>query len=153
MVVDTTILIYILIGIIIILAALVIRLELKLKKLLAGKSGRSLEQVIADTASATRRLDTLHKEMRQHIDELRKALRKRIKKAEVVRFDAGVSSGSGGNQSFATAFIDEDGNGVILSSLYMRDRVSIFAKPIKGYSSEHKLSDEEKAALERARHA
>ena len=151
MIINTTALIYILIATIIILAALVIRLELKLKKLLAGKSGRSLEKVITDTAAATRHLDTLHKEMRQHIEEIRKALRKRIKKAEVVRFDAGVSGGSGGNQSFATALIDEDGDGVILTSLYMRDRISVFAKPIKGHQSDYKLSDEEKTALERAR--
>jgi len=47
--------------------------------------------------------------------------------------------------------LDEEGNGVVLSSLYSRERMSIFAKPIKGGRSEYDLTAEEKEALNKAR--
>jgi hypothetical protein len=57
----------------------------------------------------------------------------------------------GGNQSFATAFLNEDGDGVVISSLYSREHTSVFAKPVKKHSSEHEMSNEEKEAMEEAR--
>ena len=46
--------------------------------------------------------------------------------------------------------LDEDGNGVVLSSLYSRERMSVFAKPIKNNKSEYELTAEEKEALKGA---
>ena len=60
--------------------------------------------------------------------------------------------GSGGNQSFATGFLSEEKNGVIISSMYSRDHVSVFAKPIKNFISEQgELTAEEKDALNHAK--
>ena len=148
--IDTTILIYILIGIIVVLTAMIIRLELKLKKLLTGKSGKSLEDVILNTANGIARLDDLHNEIKKQIENIEERVRKSIKKAEVIRFNP-FKGTSGGNQSFATALLDEEGNGVIISSLYSRERVSVFAKPIQNYSSEYELSGEEKEAIKRTK--
>jgi len=39
---------------------------------------------------------------------------------------------------------------VVLSSLYARDRMSIFAKPVKNNKSEYELTEEEKEALKKA---
>ncbi len=151
MILNTTILIYILIGIIIILAGLIIRLEFKLKKLLRGKNGKSLEGAILNIASGVARLDNLHNEIRNQIEHIEGRVRKSVKKAEVIRFNPFSGTGSGGNQSFATALINEDGEGIVLSSLYSRERVSVFAKPIKNYMSEYELSGEEKQAIEKAK--
>ena len=151
MILDTTILIYILIGIIVILAGLVIRLELKLKRLLAGKNGKSLESAILNISNGVTRLNDLHNEVRRQIEHIEGRVRKSIKKAEVIRFNPFAGTGSGGNQSFATALINEEGEGVVISSLYSRERVSVFAKPVKNYASEYELSGEEKKAIEKAR--
>jgi len=40
---------------------------------------------------------------------------------------------------------------VVFSSLYSRERMSVFAKPIKNNKSEYELSAEEKEALEKAK--
>ena len=56
----------------------------------------------------------------------------------------------GGNQSFAVAVINEDGDGVVLSSLYSRERMSVFAKPIIKGQSDIELSTEEKTVIEEA---
>ena len=151
MVIDTSLLIYALVGIVAILTILIIRLELRIKKLLAGKNGRSLESTIFDIKERVTRLDTLHDEMRNHIASVEKRVKKSIKRAETVRFNPFKGTGSGGNQSFATALLDEEGNGVVLSSLYSRERVSVFAKPINNYSSEYELSGEEKESIKKVR--
>src|SRR3989344_6036819 len=46
--------------------------------------------------------------------------------------------------------LDEEGDGLVISSLYSRERMSIFAKPVKNGKSEYELSTEEKEALTRA---
>ena len=57
----------------------------------------------------------------------------------------------GSNQSFAIGMLNEEGDGVVFSSLYSRDRMSVFAKPIKNNKSEYELSDEERKVLDRAK--
>ena len=47
--------------------------------------------------------------------------------------------------------LNEEGDGVVFSSLYSRDRMSIFAKPVKNNNSEYELTSEEKQALEKAK--
>ena len=47
--------------------------------------------------------------------------------------------------------LDEEGDGLVISSLYSRERMSIFAKPIKNNKSEYELSMEEKEALSKAK--
>ena len=56
----------------------------------------------------------------------------------------------GGNQSFAVAIINEDGDGVVLSSLYSRERMSVFAKPIIKGVSDIELTAEEKTVVAEA---
>ncbi len=46
--------------------------------------------------------------------------------------------------------MNDEGNGVVMSSLYARDRMSIFAKPIVKGKSEFELSSEEKEVLDRS---
>ena len=61
---------------------------------------------------------------------LQNLLENNIQNIEVVRFNPFKDEGMGGDQSFAISFLDKKGNGVIMSSLYSREKVSVFAKPI-----------------------
>ena len=61
------------------------------------------------------------------------------------------SQALGANQSFATALVNQHGDGVIFSSLYGRERTSVFSKPLKNHTSEHGLSEEEKQAVKKAK--
>ena len=56
----------------------------------------------------------------------------------------------GGKQSFATALLAEDGTGVVVSSIYARERMNVYAKPINNFKSEYELSTEEMHALKEA---
>ena len=57
----------------------------------------------------------------------------------------------GGDHSFALALLDARGYGVVVNSLYHRDRCRIYAKPVHQWRSDTTLSDEEAAAIELAR--
>lgn len=135
----------------VILIAWIIRLEMRLSRLLAGKNGKSLEDSILFIKNETEQLRIAQKNSDIRYTDLRARLRRSIQRIETTRFNPFRGTGSGGNQSFVTAFTDEDGNGVIVSGLYARDSVSVYAKPIKTFSSEFNLSDEEKGVLEKIR--
>jgi hypothetical protein len=66
----------------------------------------------------------------------------------VVRFNA--FDDIGGEQSFAVALLDANGNGVVLSSLYGRQDSRLYAKTIAGGEPDRPLSSEEKRALDQA---
>ena len=57
---------------------------------------------------------------------------------------------TGGNQSFALALLDADGNGWVLSSLHARTGTRVYAKAIRAGRSDGALSDEEAAAIKQA---
>jgi hypothetical protein len=57
---------------------------------------------------------------------------------------------TGGNQSFAVALLDGDGNGLVLSSLHARTGTRVYAKSVRGGRAEAALSEEETAALRQA---
>lgn len=140
---------YILPILAVVLIGWIIRLEVRMKNLLAGKDGKSLEESILSIKKGVDELHLARKNSDLQYSDLRARLKRSIQHVETTRFNPFKGTGSGGNQSFVTAFADEDGNGVVVSGLYARDNVSVYAKPLKAFRSEFNLSDEEKGVLEK----
>jgi len=67
----------------------------------------------------------------------------------LVRFRA--FQDTGGDQSFALALADGEGNGIVISTLYGRGQTRVFAKPVQGWLSPKPLGEEEEQALAEAR--
>ena len=67
----------------------------------------------------------------------------------LVRFRA--FQDTGGDQSFALALADGEGNGVVISALYGRGKTRVYAKPVQGWLSPKPLGEEEEQALAEAR--
>ena len=134
----------------IILFVLLIQINSKMKKFLINVDAHNISDSLAQVSSDLNNLQKFQKEIETYLAETEKRIKKGIRSVQTIRFNPFKGTGEGGNQSFATAFLNEDGDGVIISSLYSRERVSVFSKPIKGFSSEHELSGEEKEALEKA---
>jgi hypothetical protein len=65
-----------------------------------------------------------------------------------VRFNPFADKGS--DQSFAVAFLDEHGDGVVFTGLHSRTDVRVYAKPIVGGASTYPLTNEESEAIHRA---
>ena len=132
-----------------ILALWLVRTEMRLKKMLRGKKAHDLEEVITELVASATLLEKNDARIENQLAQMEGRLRKSIQGVETIRFNP--FKDSGGNHSFATALLSEEGDGVVLSSLYARDRVNIFAKPIKKHTSEFELTAEEKEALTRAK--
>ena len=126
----------------------IIRLEIKFHKLTAGGAS-NLEESITNLKNNQKEADKFMGEMEKYLTDVEKRLQKSVQAVETIRFNA--FDGVGANQSFATALVNQHGDGVVLSSLYGRERTSVFSKPLKAHESEHGLSDEEKQAVKKAR--
>jgi hypothetical protein len=63
----------------------------------------------------------------------------------LVRFNPFEDTGS--DQSFAIALLDDQRDGIVLSSLHGRANTRIFAKPVADGGSPHNLSEEESRAI------
>lgn len=146
----TTLTIGTLLVLVIGLGGWVVVLHRRINKLVAGKNGQSLEEVIGAIGADVRALEGFRDHTLSTIARHEERIRRSIQGVETVRFNAFRGNGEGGNQSFAVALLSEDGSGTVVSSLYARDRVSVFAKPVKNFSSEHGLTEEEKEAISRA---
>ncbi len=87
-------------------------------------------------------------QMGQMQQELREKMRFGIQKKAIVRFNPFADTG--GDQSFAMALLDENDDGVVLSSLHARDATRVYAKPVEKGKSRYQLTDEEKQVLSNA---
>jgi hypothetical protein len=134
-----------------ILIVWVIRIELRLKKLLTGNNGKSLEGVIGSLVTHKEEVSAFKDELETYLESVETRLKRSVQAVETLRFNPFKGDGSGGNLSFSTALMTEEGDGVVLSSLYARDRVSMFAKPVKSHVPEFELTDEERIVLEKAK--
>lgn len=134
-------------AVIVILLAWIIRLEWRLGKLLGGEKADSLENLIRNLVQSVQETDNVNEEIQQHLLKMEERLRSSIQHVKTVRFNPFRGEGQGSNQSFAVALLNEHGHGVVLSSLYTRDKVSVYAKPIQGRKSDYELTEEENAVL------
>jgi len=148
--IDLNLLVYILIGICVILIGWIIRLEMRINRLLGGSGARSLEDSIVHAKKDIENLETFRKDSLNYFTDVEKRLARSIQSVETVRFNPFKGVGEGGSQSFATSFISEKGDGVVVSSLYSRERVSVFSKPIKQFGSQFDLTDEEKEVVSKS---
>lgn len=136
---------------IVILIGWIVRLEIKIRRLLLGKNARSLEDSIAEGHKNLEKLNEFQKEAIAHFVNVEKRLKRSIQAVETIRFNPFKGTGEGGNQSFSTSFTSENGNGVVISSLYSRDRVSIFSKPLEKFGSSFELTEEEREVIKNSK--
>ena len=102
--------------------------------------GRSMRKLDA----AERRLD----ELGHALDAQAAVARFAVQKFGMVRYNAFEEMG--GNLSFSLALLDDHGDGVVLTSISGRTEARIYAKPVKGLTSSHNLSEEEREAISSA---
>ncbi|CAN5448922.1 hypothetical protein BH20CHL7_BH20CHL7_19100 [soil metagenome] len=137
-----------LVVLVIVLARRVSALDRRLGGMTRGADGRSLEAVLdahlAKVFSMAREVD----ELIVRTAVLEAAGRKVFSRVGLVRYNPFEETG--GNQSFALALLDAEGDGWVLSSLHARSGTRVYAKAIVGGRSDAALSDEESAAIRQA---
>lgn len=125
-------------------------LRARLRRLALGRNG-SIEETIGILSRDTKELQQFRTELEKYLKLAEVRLRGSVSGVGLVRFNPFSGDGSGGNQSFAAALLDEVGRGVVLSSLYARDRVGIYGKPVDNWASTYELTAEEKEAITQAK--
>jgi plasmid maintenance system antidote protein VapI len=133
-----------------ILAMYVIHAHRRITRILRGNNTITIEDSIIELAKELDTLTDFKERAEEYHAQVEQRLRKSVQSIETKRFNPFKGTGAGGNQSFASAFINENGDGLILSSLYSSDRMSVFAKPVQGFTSSFELTEEEASALEDA---
>lgn len=102
-------------------------------------------EVFTNTVEATERLGRLESSFATQSQQLQKALDTltshdqrlaRVQHTELRRYNPFKESGVGGNQSFTSAFVDEKGDGLIITSLYSRETTRVTGKEIKQWQSQ-----------------
>lgn len=134
----------------IIAVALLLAVRRRLLRLALGRSG-SIEESISILLRDTKELQKFRGELERYLKSAEARLRGSVQGVGVVRFNAFAGNGAGGNQSFSAAFLDEDASGVVLSTLYSRNHVGVYAKPVDKGNSTFELTAEEKDAIAQAK--
>lgn len=121
-------------------------LYFKFQKLFKGAAGENLKTTLEKNLLESNDLRKRLLRAENKIEILNKEKVSNLKKSAFLRFNP--FNDTGGNQSFVWACLDEENNGIILSSLHNRDSTRMYAKEIKkGLPYENRLSEEEQQVL------
>jgi hypothetical protein len=148
MITNQQILIYIIGTATVLLAVWLLFLETRLRRVFGGKKAGDLEGVMRDIIKELQELKNSRQEIEKYLETVEKRLRRSAQHVGVVRFNP--FQDAGGDQSFALAIMDENKNGLVISSLYGRENSRMYAKPLEKAASRYQLSGEELKAIEEA---
>jgi hypothetical protein len=138
----------ILLGLFVYLYRELSRLKKNARTLFSGKKAADLEEVIMKEIEKVKEIEGNIIALKDADQRILQQLSFAVQKVGMLRFNP--FGNEGGNQSFAVALLDNYDSGVIILSLYSRDGVRIYAKPVKEGKSEYQLSKEEEEALQMA---
>jgi len=145
-----------LIVVVVVLTILVVRLSRQTakshsrwKSLLPDGKGETIETMLYDHLRERMKLEEDLDHLRARATELENRLVESKRHVGLVRYDA--FDDVRGNQSFALAIYDDQGNGAVITSIVGRADCRVYCKPLLNGRSERDLSQEEQRAIREAR--
>lgn len=132
-------------AILVVVLVQILLLSRRIARLTRGKSGASLEATITELGATTAALSAHAQATETALNNLNERMESAVRAIVVRRFDP--FENAGGQQSFATALLDERGDGVVLSGIHARDSVRVYAKDVHHFVSERELSADEVTAI------
>jgi hypothetical protein len=124
------------------------RLSRRLDAITRGSDAQSLEAVLGSHLERVRAVVVDVDRLAARTALVERDLRQTLGRIGLVRYNPFEETG--GNQSFALAVLDGNGDGFVVSSLHARAGTRVYAKAVKAGAAESALSDEEAAALREA---
>ncbi|MEU4390793.1 DUF4446 family protein [Kribbella sp. NPDC023855] len=106
----------------------------------------------AESSEPEAKPGTVKSELRRlskELEDARSELRETLQHLAVVRYDA--YGDMGGRLSWSMALLDDKGDGIVLTSINSRNDARSYAKEVKSFESDAKLSPEEEEAIETLR--
>ena len=125
------------------------KLKSKYNKFMNGSSGESIEDVLNDCIDKANGIVEKNKDIEYQLNTIRRNMYYCVQKVGVIRYNAFDNVGS--DLSFSIALLNNNDDGLVLSSLYSRDNSSTYAKPVISGKSKYALSAEEIKAIDMAR--
>jgi uncharacterized protein DUF4446 len=111
-------------------------------------SERKVAALLEEQAKAIERLEGAVRKLALGERQLGEIAEDSIRRVGLVRFDA--FEDMGGRLSFSAALLDGHGDGVVITSINGRQDTRCYAKQVRGGTSTHNLSDEERQAIRKA---
>jgi hypothetical protein len=109
-----------------------------------GESGTLHDRLVGSAEQAVKATERMRELEAMHA-AIEGRTRRSLQHIGLVRFNPFEDTGS--DQSFAIALLDDQRDGIVLSSLHGRANTRLFAKPVSAGSSSHNLSEEETQAI------
>ena len=111
-------------------------------------SGKSIDLLLEQYVGAVGTISKQVNECMLRLEKIENKLRLSVDRAEMIRFSAFENMGS--ELSFALALLNQEGSGVVLSSINNRDESRVYAKPVVTGESSYNLSSEERVVIAKA---
>jgi len=121
------------------------RLHVAYQRLTGGVAHGRLDEVLQHYIGETQHVAKAVRELHAEHDQLAGAVRRAVQRVGLVRYSAFADTG--GDQSFAVALLDHEGNGALFNGLFHRTECRVYAKPVERWQSRYNLSDEEAEAI------
>ena len=121
------------------------KLEKKFRKMTRGTENSNLEEIIEKYME---KIDGTSNEIamiKEKTEQINNKITKCIQKVEIIRYKAFDDVGS--DLSFSIVLLDENDDGILITSIYGRNESTIYSKPIDKGISRYELSEEEKQVL------
>ncbi|MFM8943791.1 MAG: DUF4446 family protein [Actinomycetota bacterium] len=109
---------------------------------------RTLRRILDDHAKALEQLEQAARALLGTDRRQQGLIEEAVRHTALVRYDA--FDDVGGRLSFSAAFLDDGGNGIVITSINGRQDTRVYAKPIIGADSSFTLSMEEREAVKSA---
>ncbi|MED0735463.1 DUF4446 family protein [Aneurinibacillus thermoaerophilus] len=121
------------------------RLQKRFRRMAQGSSKENLEQMLEKLFDRMETLENSQRAVEQLTESMRARIREQKGRLGILRFSAFENEGS--DLSFSFALVDENNNGMVMTSIYGRHESRVYAKPVENGASLYALSEEEKQAL------
>lgn len=122
------------------------KLKQKYRKMIRGNDNKNIEEVINKYLDEVEKIKENNDNLMNQYGAITSKLNRSVQKTAVTRYRA--FDDVGGDLSFSLALLDDENNGVILTSIYGRNESTVYAKPIDNGISRYDMSDEEKEVLD-----
>ena|SRR3989344_3828503 len=130
---------------------LAIIMHLKVSRIFRSANTPDIERLLKLHTKTLEDLIKFQADSSAYMKSLNKRIEGKLGAVPTLRFNPFKGTDLGGNQSFSSVFVDEEGNGVVITSMHTRERTNVFAKPLKDWKSEYELTAEEKEVIKKSK--
>lgn len=130
---------------------LAVIMHVKVSRIFRSANAPDIERLLKLHTKTLEDLIRFQADSTTYMKSLSNRIKSKVGTIPTLRFNPFKGTDLGGNQSFSSVFVDEEGNGVVITSMHTRERTSVFAKPLQNWKSIYELTAEEKTVIKQSK--